>query len=440
MKIAVSALIVFILCHPAAGTALPSDGVPAGFLASVVQLSSDRSRSCGSGFLLANGDIVTSRHVAEGVCPLYNCGSLSVRRAGSAGGPAIEEIKSDTAYVKWSEPLLDLAVISKQNAPFPAGAFSEWAAAKEAQKVWSLGFSRCKTLELRSGSVSSLNPLWTMTTVKGTYGNSGSPLFDADYKIVGVIDEALSVSQAVRARLIGEYFALRAVRGDVLFAAAGLHDEHPSLASQVQIVENFYSEVVIRASGQERLYAALDFMRIMDGMRDPAVTANSALDQASLGLIAQLGSYPASSIAFAQLRLSDLGSSIERLTLAYNLEYKGLNRSLGKKIAGAELVSLLSGTSDEARVKGLKSIISDFEASGFPGVQQTLINYAIFWLPIAVASLIIWALSVAHVWFSTCAGVAKRLFVCAIVGIVFWPLSYIVFLFTRRTSPSSRKA
>ena len=151
--------------------------------------SAGRLAASGSGFIVANGQVLTNRHVVDG------CTRLVARNARD---------ERSVASVAASDPVRDLALLSVASGFGPALVFRATPAVERGESVITYGFPLSGLLSsgpsLSTGSVSALsglrdNPMHYQISAPVQPGNSGGPLLDAQAHVIGVVVSKLNAAR-----------------------------------------------------------------------------------------------------------------------------------------------------------------------------------------------------------------------------------------------------
>ncbi len=148
--------------------------------------ANERPTSSGTGFVVADGKLMTNHHVIEG------CNRLVVQNAAKQRVPA---------RVTASDDRLDLALLTAAPSVGPPLVFRESPAVRRGETVITYGFPLTgmlsSTPKLTSGDVSDLaglrdnqNNLQISAAVQP--GNSGGPLFDSQANVIGIVVSKLN--------------------------------------------------------------------------------------------------------------------------------------------------------------------------------------------------------------------------------------------------------
>lgn len=151
--------------------------------------STGRQVASGTGFIVADGRVLTNNHVVEG------CSVMSARNA--AGNRV-------SARVDATDPRRDLALLSVPAGFGPALTFRDNPPVQRGELVVTYGFPLSGVLSsgptLTTGDISALaglrdNPLHFQISAPVQPGNSGGPLLDAQGHVIGVVVSKLNAAK-----------------------------------------------------------------------------------------------------------------------------------------------------------------------------------------------------------------------------------------------------
>ena len=149
----------------------------------------ERARASGTGFIVAEGRVLTNNHVVEG------CGRMTARNATGQRVPA---------RVDATDTQRDLALLTVPAGFGPALAFRDKPPVERGETVVTYGFPLSGLLSsgptLTTGDVSALaglrdNPLHFQISAPVQPGNSGGPLLDAQAHVIGVVVSKLNAAR-----------------------------------------------------------------------------------------------------------------------------------------------------------------------------------------------------------------------------------------------------
>ena len=158
----------------------PRDGVPG---------AGERASSSGTGFIVADGRVLTNHHVID------DCGRVVVRGAGGA---------RVAARVQASDRRRDLALLSVPTGVGPALTFRDQPPVRRGEDVVTYGFPLSGLLAsdptLTTGNISALaglrdNQVNFAISAPVQPGNSGGPLLDSQANIIGVVVSKLNAAR-----------------------------------------------------------------------------------------------------------------------------------------------------------------------------------------------------------------------------------------------------
>ena len=148
-----------------------------------------RAAASGTGFLVAEGRVLTNTHVVEG------CARMTARSATGAVAPARVDAK---------DPARDLALLTVPAGFGPALPFRDSPPVLRGETVVTYGFPLSGVLSsgptLTTGDVSAMaglrdNPLHFQISAPVQPGNSGGPLLDAQAHVIGVVVAKLNAAR-----------------------------------------------------------------------------------------------------------------------------------------------------------------------------------------------------------------------------------------------------
>ena len=151
--------------------------------------SSDRPSSSGTGFVVADGKVMTNNHVVD------ECGRMVVRNAAGT---------RYNAHVDNVDRRRDLAVMTVPAAVGPPLTFRESPPIQRGEVVVTYGFPLSGLLSsgptLTTGDVSALaglrdNPINLQISAPVQPGNSGGPLLDSQANVIGVVVSKLNAAR-----------------------------------------------------------------------------------------------------------------------------------------------------------------------------------------------------------------------------------------------------
>ena len=151
-----------------------------------------RPAATGTGFVVANGRVLTNAHVVQG------CARMTARNA---------QNQTVTATLGPIDARRDLAVLSVPATFGPPLSFRETPAVRRGDAVVTYGFPLSGLLSsgptLTSGDISALsglrdNPMHFQISAPVQPGNSGGPLLDSQGNIVGVVTSKLNAAKVAQ--------------------------------------------------------------------------------------------------------------------------------------------------------------------------------------------------------------------------------------------------
>jgi len=402
-------------------------------LRSVVLLSGPGGKACATAFFTAQSKLVTNAHAVAVLCPYGDCSKLKVFQATALGEPPTTELKNLGLTLDNASEVFDLAILSVKG-PLAAQAltlpevFKGPAPLDPAKELFMLGFPRCRTLELSRGMASEITPLGFTTSMRGAHGVSGSPVFDADLTLVGVVNQSSSLLGALNSRIFGTTFGIKAVRADFLNSAGPTDDITAAKTAAEKLLE-LYREHIRGLSGVKRAMAGFNFLSTAEGFKRQSLKKHEL--RLLSPLLAAFGEYisviptlPATS----KWTSNDAALAVERLMAAYNLELLGARRSALERLEAKDFERALEIRSDKEQIREIMELVDFAVKDSYPGAQIFAFKLALAGLLILMTVFILWAYSLGIVFAKAQGGLIQKFCISAAVGIFFWPLSFIFFL------------
>lgn len=319
---------------------------------------------CATAFVSKQGDLITTAHALKGLCSSSECSGFWLEDASSHKHSETNDIWQVQAR------LLTLDIIALRNSKRNlSGSFNlvETGTLPEATLELA-GFPSCRERTKTKGSIEHSGPLHLLLSHRGLQGSSGSPLFDSNLNVFGVVDEARSASEALLGQSAALPFRLRAVKAELLSKIKSLEPE-AALAAELKELNAYYKDFVAKSSGLERLWLSSSFIAMLDRARRLDLFPAQFKDAA--WFISALGQFPAMQIElWPQYSPSDLYNELALASTAYNLESKGPFASFGKVINPLNfsegLETQLSFPKNQSGRHA--ELLQAAQLSGFPGI------------------------------------------------------------------------
>jgi hypothetical protein len=265
------------------------------------------------------------------------------------------------------------------------------------------------------------------TTARGSFGSSGSPIFSADGSLVGIADEAGSVSGALLASAVGRQFVVRGVQLPLLhpLLTAPAEEQHQG---ELSLLLRYYIEEVSRAKGFARARLGSGFITMSDEL-GTALAQHGASPSLLRPLLA----------AHTHLRrYSDFGSERPNETallvaVARSIEEHGLLDESLRLVPRALVQEVLAAVLSPDGAAALKQILGRAAPLGLS--HRFLLwgcGLAVFFAALAA----LWGASFTVVYFRSTGERTARVFKAVLVALVFWPLSFVLWwVKARRVQP-----
>jgi hypothetical protein len=413
------ALLILSILVPRAAALEP------GLVKSVVLLQTEGG-ACATGFRFESDLVITAAHFTDTACPEGRCGNISI-----SGAPDIGQVVSpqplllDTPSVRWDFPEFDVAALTfpKSERLPPPYLTAPSPTTNIAGEVFSLGYPRCKKLELTAGSLSNPTVRGWKSSLSGDQGVSGAPVFTGSGQIVGMVRGSATIGGSLHSALLGVLFGGNDVPPNA-FQAEVVRVYEPftwsvlppreSFFAALTHAEAFHENQVILAQGHQRLWMSLAFQHAVGviARRFARIEDTRSLVHPFL----EADRFPASPPPASDA----LPTIINRVVLRSQLEHHGLRQGWFTPIQG------------DARIqKGqYGAVIEAFAEHPFPGSQLMTMTTLFSYILLAGIVGTLWVASLGYVWGRLHGTPLARRLVATGAGIVGGP--FFVLLLVRR--------
>ncbi|MBN8548470.1 MAG: trypsin-like peptidase domain-containing protein [Deltaproteobacteria bacterium] len=417
--------------------AAPPSPLPKELIDSVVLLRSRTNSVCATGFILADGTLVTNAHVSDVLCPSGSCQNMEILRAPQVGAEA-SNVLAVQASIKREVPVLDVTFLTLKGDKPVVGYFSASTSALPGDPLYSLGFPKCGPLTLSEGTLTSVDNMKLLSSTRSAHGSSGSPLFGPNFKLVAVAQEADSLSGGLLSMLSDYTFETIALRADVALQLRDADDDELLLQEANFLLAN-YRDQVRTLSGLKRLRAAISFSASVENLRDSILFSRG--HESETKVMAALGQYldyiPYLS---ADTFRSELLQRLATLVLAYNLEIKGAHQQFLIPAAVEPIFDSLNRefvptqTREQFQELIMYAIRDRYQGLEFFGL---VFGAKVAALVIAIVALLGW--SMGYVFAGTQGSIFKRL-IWAVAALLLWPLPMLAVWYQRQKAKRLARA
>ncbi len=410
-------------------------------ISSVVMLSSQEGNQCASGFI-ADNLIFTNAHVAEFLCPYKDCSGVSVRKAPAIGAEPSIVLPYNKMKIVFMSRALDFSVLqfdAERISPALTVLQSTPDFSQSPKEVYVLGFPRCQRLTLEQGKVSEVNRLHIYSSAGAAHGSSGSPLLNERFEVIGIVDQASSIKDALYSLVSGGRFSNRAIRSDVIAGLLGYSEREKRYLETSRLINLYYEQRILPSGGgMPRLRKSFDFFPLARGLRKDLLAEDGAYSSVdvsdALFALHFFGEYPGWIAEAKKIKSTkNFYLELERLVFNYNLEIKGPYREIFSEL---EPVKFQQGLENSNRPSGhIATIIESlqkFLASGYQGLEISMVFYGFLFFALFCLLLFIWSFSTGYVFSAARGGIIRKVFVSALVALALWPISFLIFLFAAR--------
>jgi hypothetical protein len=426
LKILIATIMLIALNTPLT-MAVDLEDIPLSIRQSVVRLSG--SESCATGFIVGD-QIVTNAHVTESLCPYGNCDPITVKIMDSKETDSWKFLTDQSGILVREIPSLDIALLKIPNIPQSPISREIFLSAPVGSDVTTLGFPGCKEFTVSEGKVLSKNILSFHTSALNSPGSSGSPIFDNQFNIIGIVAAAGTLFEAVSSEITDFPSSTKAVDAKAAQIVLWVNESELPLV-QMKMLNTFYRESVIPSAGLDRLKTSWEWSFAADGIWGRA-TFLQLNQQTSFALASGMGDsleflkHPFPSSTTPELL------EAEKLGAAYALELFGLKNNDLEEIDIADLLNKLQNSGrSTSHIEALEYLISRAYIHEPAEWLTTFLKTALFVLPL----LCVWGWTLGYVYQNAHGAWYLRLIKMTIVGVGFWPLSLIVFGWLKRPHP-----
>ncbi len=403
------------------------EDIPLSIRQSIVLLSG--SEMCATGFIV-DDQIVTNAHVTDSLCPYGTCEPITVRIMDSTETNSWKSLTDQPGTLVREVPSLDIALLRIPNIQNNTFSPRDFSSAPIRTDVTTLGFPGCQEFTVSEGKVLSKNILSFHTSALHSPGSSGSPVFDKQFNIIGIVAAAGTVFESLSSKITDLPFSAKAVDGEAAQIVLWMNESELALV-QMQMLNTLYRESVIPSEGLDRLTKSLDWTVAADGILD-RTTFFQLNQHTSFALVngmrdsLEFLNQPFPSSATPELL------EAEKLGTAYALEIYGLQNTDLEEIA---MNSLLDELHDSGRptshIEALKYLISRAYIHEPAELIATFLKTVCIILPL----LCLWGWTLGYVYRALHGTWYLRLIKMAAIGIGFWPLSLIAFWWLKARQP-----
>ncbi|MGZ3744722.1 MAG: S1 family peptidase [Pseudobdellovibrionaceae bacterium] len=172
---------------------------------SLIVLDSDDG--CGTGFVLSSGKIITNAHVIAQKCNQSLCPNVKISRASALGAAPVSIGLVDLQIIA-TFPKTDLAILKPTRNLNIKGISGKIRSPVDGEEIFTIGFSNCESLNVQMGNVSNSTASEFGLHFTIQKGQSGSPVFNKYFDIVGLVYQGNSfdLGKATRVDHLGNDF------------------------------------------------------------------------------------------------------------------------------------------------------------------------------------------------------------------------------------------
>ncbi len=422
-------LLIFFLntVFPILAESKGTEDIPLSIREAIVLLSG--SNMCATGFIVGD-QIVTNAHVTDSLCPYGTCDPITVQIMDSTDTNSWKSLTDQQGILVREVPTLDIALLRIPNIQKNTFSPKDFLSAPVGSDVTTLGFPACQEFTVSEGTVLSKNILSFHTSALHSPGSSGSPVFDKQFNVIGIVAAAGTVFESLSSELTDLPFSTKAVDGEAAQIVLWTNESELPLV-QMQMLNTLYRESVIPSEGLDRLTKSLEWTVAADGIWERATFFQLNRHTSFTLVNGMRDSLKFLNQPFPSSVTPELLEA-ERLGTAYALEVYGLQNTDLEKIAMNDLLDNLHNSGrPTSHIEALKYLISRAYIHEPAELIATFLKTACIVLPL----LCLWGWTLGYVYRALHGTWYLRLIKMAAIGIGFWPLSLIAFWWLKPRQP-----
>ena len=383
--------------------------------------------SCATGIAFPSGTILTNAHVSRSVCRFGDC-SLITRVSDEGENEIFPTRKHRTLTLIRELPSVDIATLSistvGQHEPTP------FSPPQIGEEIVIRGFPHCADFSESRGRITSITEPFFETDAPVSKGSSGSMVLGLDGQLRGVVTSVSSVPSAIGATLLGTEGNATAISWSSINEILSLGD-YQMLEWELRMALSYYDKAVFPESGTRRWMRTLRFLTLVDGIAGHAATADNGGDVVRPLLWSS--TEDVSFVSAPPTPHTPLGLLAEELAFTFLWEYGG-PRGVTLSTDPVDLIETLRTQQQRTgpEIEVLRRRAEEVSAQQFPGFVLQSIMYGLVLVGIASS----WVLSLGFV-LGRSNPFSRAILHSVLVGLLFWPLSFLVYLWWHRRSKSS---
>lgn len=403
--------------------------IPKPVLDSIFLLRSRTNGTCATGLLLSDGLLVTNTHVIRTVCPTGECPDIELLQATGLAQAPSTSIGISAARLEVEIPSIDVSFLRITSPQVIRGYDISVAAPSPGAKVVAIGFPRCQVLTASHGTIGSIDSIRVSSSTRGSHGSSGSPLFDEQFRLVGIVGESDSIFGGLLSMVSDYRFENIATRADLVMSFRG-QSEAQALEKQVDVLLSHYKDSVRNLTGLSRMRSAVSFTSAIEGVRDQLLFGSPGAP--ALSSFAALGQHVEYLARLQPPDRSGLSLKLSNLVLAYNLEMNGPYQQFFVPVRTEALFSAIERKDlPKELVSEWRDLVIHSASSSYPGLQLygLIVAVQVFLILGAILTLVAW--SMGYVFAGLPGSLPKRL-AWMFGAAILWPIPVIVTWWKRR--------
>lgn len=401
------------------GNAQTPAPLPEHIRSSILFMKSEENGTCGTGFVSDGGLVVTNAHVVRALCPTGKCKDVQLLQASGIGNRPLVPVATAQLHVEQTLPALDVAFLRADTGIDTSGIKVREEPPREGETAITLGYPKCGALTESRGNITDVESLRFASTTRGAHGSSGSPVFDENFQLIGIVAESASISGGLLSLVTDYRFETVSMRADKALSLRGLSSS-ASIAKQAELLLEYYRQHVRNLRGTQRMRAGVAFTAAFEGLQDQVLFAGEPTD--AFYRFAFAGQHLDYLTQTLPPENSEASRSISTLVLAYNVEVNGAYQQPLVAVKMDQLFEAIRANKvPSAVVDDWREIISYAAESDFPGMELYGLFLAGLTSVVAVLVLSVLAWSMGYTFGTMPGSFAKRL-LWMLANFVMWPI------------------
>ncbi|HMO02614.1 MAG TPA: serine protease [Oligoflexia bacterium] len=396
----------------------------------------DLKGNCSSGYEIAEKLLITNFHVADNLCPNTDC--LEFKATKQNQGRYQTEVKNNFSLLLVI-PSLDIAIIGDQKYSATLSEklkerLSAVTTPTLGQKQTMIGFTGCSEISKATGQALEISPSSLITSARGSFGSSGSPVFNGQGELVAIVSQAKSMFDAAIAKLFGGRFVLKASRLDAARELLLENDPEIRLEKELELLEREYLETLLQTKGTLRIQEGFLFDLKLKKIADSALKGWLHLEKSQPIPKALLLRDPDIIELFNLPRATNRLEEIAFKVRLYNsFENRGFFSKRWTVIDPDQLLAEAQ-ISNQHNLKELRETFELLKNSRWPGLTIFTLSFIAPLILLFLIILVLWGMTLTVIYNNSSGNIAQKIAKTIIIGVCLWPFSVIMLKIYKKRS------